>query len=208
MPAAPAKPYHHGNLRAALLEASLAVLAESGVADFSLREVARRAGVSPTAAYRHFADREALLAALALEGFQQLAASQQKVLARHPGDPAAALQALGEAYIQFAMTHVPVYRLMFSSLFGDKSGHPELRAASSLAFAAVHQVIERGMAEGSFAPGDVRVRAIAGWSTVHGLVTLLFDDLIGRMPAGKRERQAIIRAVVAQFVAGLKRTGR
>lgn len=148
-----AKPYHHGDLRAALLDAADALL-EAG--EVSLREAARRAGVSPAAAYRHFADKEALLAALA---------------ARHFGEFAAALAGAdfagkGVAYVRFALERPGRFRLMFGPLLKRAAAHPELRAASDAAF------------ERLTAAAGGRDAAIRAWAMVHGLAHLLLDGAI------------------------------
>src|SRR5689334_8708216 len=111
--------YHHGDLRNALLQTALRLVAERGPEGFSLREAAREVGVSPSAAYRHFADKEALLYALALDGHARLANAMERALGRVAGErgtaahAAAALNAIGEAYVEFAVRHPSHFRVMF-----------------------------------------------------------------------------------------------
>src|SRR5512136_65494 len=119
-PAAPSKaPYHHGDLRHALLEAALDLVTARGVEAFSLREAAREVGVSPAAAYRHFADKDALLAALALEAFARLGQAMERAVSRAPGEAgskahaAAVFLAVGPAYVEFAVQHPAQFRVMF-----------------------------------------------------------------------------------------------
>jgi AcrR family transcriptional regulator len=99
MARAGAKPYHHGDLRAALIESGTKLLRERGAAALSLREVAKAAGVSHAAPYRHFEDKAQLLAAIAAAGFERLRAAMQKAAADHPEDPRSQLIAAGEAYV-------------------------------------------------------------------------------------------------------------
>jgi AcrR family transcriptional regulator len=139
--------YHHGDLAAAILEAAARIIEKEGLRALSVREAARRAGVSHNAPYRHFPDREALLAALAAEGFVQLS----KALENRSG------RELAEAYVRFALEHPQRFRLMFAG------GHapPDLQARFGAAFA--------GLGAGA------SLAAAAAWSLVHGLAQLLLD---------------------------------
>ncbi len=184
--AAPAEPsYHHGNLRAALIEAGLAALeAHKGAAQpsqaLSLRELARQVGVTPNAAYRHFADKEALLKALAAEGFRQLAA--QSSAAQQAGVQAAAsgeagkeegFRASGLAYVRFARANPALFRLMFGRFASDQRD-PELTQAAMGAFQGV---LNSASQLGGLPVDDPRtlVSAIIAWSLVHGLGHLALD---------------------------------
>lgn len=152
------RPYHHGDLRAALIDAAETLLDAGG--DVSLREAARLAGVSPTAAYRHFADKDALLAALAVRGFQEFARALGEAAARDPGHE---LAARGRAYIRFALARPGRFRLMFGPLLARSADHPELRETSRRTFAAIEN-----------ATGDTD-EALRRWGMVHGLAHLLLD---------------------------------
>lgn len=138
------RPYHHGDLRAALLDAALALLEEDET--FSLRAVARRAGVSPTAPYRHYQDKEALLAAVATDGFTQLADRL---------DAAPELTAMAEEYVAFALAHPALFRLMY--------GRPTANTASARTAAILASRV-----------ADPAVQ-IGAWAMVHGLAVLLLD---------------------------------
>ncbi|MCW8086812.1 TetR/AcrR family transcriptional regulator [Sabulicella glaciei] len=151
-----AKPYHHGDLRAALLDAADSLLDAGGDGAVSLREAARIAGVSPTAAYRHFADKEALLAALAARHFAQFGAALG----------AAGLDAQGIAYVRFALARPGRFRLMFGPLLSRAKAHPELLAASQAAFDALTRI------------AGGREAAIRAWALVHGLSHLLLDGAL------------------------------
>lgn len=149
--------YHHGDLRAALLRAAGRQVEKEGVAGLSLREVARRAGVSHNAPYRHFPDRDSLLAALAAEGFETLAEKTRDKQGR----------AMGEAYVGFALAHPQRYRLMFDGLL-KLDEHPELRERARASYAALEKAFAgQGV--------DARLAAAAAWSLVHGLSHLLLD---------------------------------
>lgn len=175
------KPYHHGNLRIALLDAAADILAREGVTKLSLRGVARGAGVSQTAPYRHFKDKAALLAAVAARGFQGLANAMREGAAKHE-EPRDRLAEIGRTYIRFALEHDAVFRLMFGPEIPDKSADAELRAAADDAFAALASTAAgfngedttKFQGESDGAPDQ----AFTAWCFVHGLATLLIDQQI------------------------------
>lgn len=175
--------YHHGSLRVALLEQARAILDEGGPASVTLRETARRAGVSATATYRHFRDKDALLAAVAAEGFEQfavrLAASIQG------GRP---FTEMGRAYIKFALERPGLFRLMFSPLIQAREAHPDLAIASAKAFEVLNSAAKTAGELSTGAPPS----PIAAWALVHGLSHLMLD---GVFPPDQRAEiiEAIIR---------------
>ena len=182
--------YHHGDLRSALVEAGLAILAEGGdPAALTLRETARRAGVSAMAPYRHFADKEALLAAIAAVGFERLALAQRA--ADLAPSPSAALKAQGVAYIAFALANPALFRLMFGAAL-PSMGHDGLASAAKGSFdllvarvASLEPTAEAGGAEMD--------RVLGYWSLVHGLSMLAVDgklDRFGATPLELAERVA------------------
>lgn len=164
--------YHHGDLRPALLAAAGEILSEEGVTKLSLRGAARRAGVSQTAPYRHFRDKAALLAALAAGGFRELAEAMQRFAAT--SQPPQRLLATGQAYVAFALEKSALFRLMFGPEIADKASYPELRAAAAEAFA----VLTREVSRGRMSEAQAYDRAVAAWSLVHGLATLLIDGQV------------------------------
>lgn len=168
------KPYHHGDLRHALVEAGLKVLAEQGASGLNLREVARVAGVSHAAPYRHFADKEALVAAIAEDGFRQLQAALQKAQAKAPRTPSQHFVAMGQCYVQFALKHPAHFRVMFTST-RDAETQPELYALSKCGFLMLMDAIAAGQANGVLVAGDPEGFAKTLWATMHGLAVLLVD---------------------------------
>src|SRR5215472_1507516 len=124
------KPYHHGDLRHALIRAGLALLEEAGAANLDLRKVARKAGVSHAAPYRHFADKQALVAAINEEGFQWLAERIQATLREVPAEPFEQLLGVALAYVRFAQEHPRLMREMFSGLTIERESFASLHAAS------------------------------------------------------------------------------
>lgn len=179
-------PYHHGNLRQALLEAALIILAREGEAGLGLRDIARAVGVSAAAPYRHFDSRAALLEALAVTGFQRFTATMNGVAELRPADP---LQAMGKTYVLFALENANLFRLMFSPQL-KKDGRPGLKMAADAAFDTLRQVVG----------GDekaARIKALAAWAKVHGLAVLLLDGQIA-LRAGEDTE-----ALVAEIVGSL-----
>jgi AcrR family transcriptional regulator len=176
-------PYHHGNLRQALLEAALVILEKEGEAGLGLRDLARAVGVSAAAPYRHFDSRAALLEALAVTGFQRISAAMEGVAASDPPDPMAAM---GKTYVLFALSNANLFRLMFSPQL-KKDGRPGLRIAADAAFDTLRHVVGGDMRAG-------RIKALAAWAKVHGLSVLLLDAQIS-LRAGE-DTEALIAEII------------
>lgn len=170
------KTYHHGDLRAALLDAAIQAL-EAGE-PFSLRAVARRAGVSPAAPYRHFADREALDSAVAVEGFKDLQTDLATALSRIPASSPApvVITQLGITYVTFALRRPAVFRLMFGNEC-DESDSDRVQASQGL-----HSVLNEAIA-GLFPGADASNLSTALWSMAHGLAFLHLDGKFRPEPA-------------------------
>ncbi len=162
--------YHHGNLRDALLAAGLEALEGSAGKAPSLRELARQVGVSPTAVYRHFPDKQALDAALALEGLALLG-RQQAAAAEEAGGGAAGFAETGRAYVRFALAHPALFRLMFTR------GAPSAKAEEPDPARALLTANSRALARD---PARSERLALQAWSIAHGVAMLMLD---GRIPA-------------------------
>jgi len=171
------RPYHHGNLKNTLLEASLGLIREIGPGAFTLREVARRAGVSHNAPYRHFRNKEELLAAVAAEGFDRLTESMTKV-AESGSSALDRLRLSGRGYVHFALSHPQHFAVMFDAPWRFDS-YPEARAAGERAFGTLVRYIEGCQADGILPKGDWKPLALLAWSMVHGVAKLA---LSGRLP--------------------------
>lgn len=166
--------YHHGDLRAALVEAGLARLETGGEAALSLRALAKDAGVSPNAPYRHFDDKRALMGALAAEGFLQFA---DRIVQAAQGPPLEALKAQGRTYLEFALARPALYRLMFSpygySLTSDTCQREAGRAFASLVAAAT-----RAEAAGWKSGRPLMDSVLSYWAALHGWAGLVADRLV------------------------------
>jgi AcrR family transcriptional regulator len=169
------RPYHHGNLKEALREAALALIAEIGPRGFTLREVARRAGVSHNAPYRHFRDREALLAAVATEGFDRL--TRALAAAGPKSAPRERLRKCGIAYVDFALSWPEHFAAMFHAPW-DKEAYPECAAAAGRCFQTLLGFVRDAQAAGQLPPGDSARIANFSWSIVHGIATLANNGLL------------------------------
>jgi AcrR family transcriptional regulator len=175
-------PYHHGNLRQALLEAALVILEQEGEDGLGLRDLARAVGVSAAAPYRHFDSRAALLEALAVTGFKRFSARMQAVAQSQPDDP---LAAMGKTYVIFALQNANLFRLMFSPAL-KRDNRPGLKIAADAAFDTLRSAV-----------GSDRIRALAAWAKVHGLAVLLLDGQIA-IRAGE-DTEALIAEVIASL---------
>ena len=190
----PKESYHHGHLRHALLEAALALVAEKSVAELSLREVARRAGVTYAAPYHHFADKSALLAAVACQGFEGLAAELEQAAARK-ATLESELLAMAEAYVAFAIAHPAHYRVMFLPEVKESPDADALRVAGDRAFG---MLLERVMRARPSAPErEHRALAVTVWAALHGLALLTIDGVLqNKLPQPERMTRDICRSIV------------
>ena len=174
------KRYHHGQLRQALLDASLDIVAEGGPSALSLRKAARRAGVSHAAPKRHFATASDLYCAIAEDGYRKLRA----YLLERVGESATPVQALamlGVAYVEFATSHPGHFRAMFHSGVIDRTGSHPLEQAAGEAFDVLVAAIERCQQAGEVRPAPPRELALGAWALVHGLAVLAVDrQLVNR----------------------------
>ena len=179
----PTRPtYHHGDLRNSLIQAALTLVAERGVDGFSLREAARTVGVSPSACYRHFADREELLAAVAHEGLDTLAEEMRTAAAPYTeaerrSTPSAASGPTASAYLHFALEHPAHFRVMHALPKSEQSRELMLpRTPAVLAQAAMDALVEAGVV----APEAAGRALLACWTSVHGLASLAVS---GQLPS-------------------------
>ena len=165
--------YHHGDLRAQLLESALAILRTKGPQALTIRGVARAAHVSQAAPYRHFADRRALVAAVAEAGFHLLHTAMFEGMQRAPGGQG--FRQVAVAYMQFAHDHPAEYRIMFGPELSNHDELPALREASHATLGFVAGGIAGLQSAGVVGKGDPAIMAAALWSMLHGLVMLTLD---------------------------------
>lgn len=177
--------YHHGDLRRALIDAAAKLAAKYGVAGVTIRKVAGETGVSHAAPYHYFPTREALLAAVAEEGFTRFDAAQDEALRRAGPDPRERLCALGVSYVRFAIRNPYYFRVMFRPEFRKLEAYPTLAEVSSRAFDRLIDTVGAVMARSRSPEGDPVLPSILAWSAVHGLASLWLDGpLPTRTPTG------------------------
>lgn len=176
------RPYHRVNLKQSLLDSAVALIAEAGPQAFTLREVARRAGVSHNAPYRHFRDKDDLLAAVAAQGFDRLHEAMKRAMAK--GRTAAErLSLAGRGYIQFALQSPQHLLVMFETPV-PVDQRPEYAGAAQRAFQTLLDAIIAVQAEGCLPEGDPQPFAVVAWSAVHGLAKLAIG---GRLPFNAKQ---------------------
>lgn len=177
--------YHHGDLRAALIEGAVTLIREVGADAFTLREVARRAGVSHTAPYRHFRDKEDLTAAIAEEGFGLLGKAMRDA-GESDGDARARLLLAGRNYVELALRRPEHFRVMFATDL-DARRHPAAREAADAAFGGLVALIDACQKAKVVQRGDTLTLARIAWAQVHGIATLA----IGRQFAFKTQKDVL-----------------
>lgn len=167
-----AKKYHHGDLKNALIQAGVEVLAVEGVHGLSLRKVAKQAGVSHAAPYAHFADKQALIAAISTEGYKRLYLQMEEVLQAHAADPHRQLIESAWTYVQFATTDVETFKIMFSGVLEHEKDYPEFVEISQKTFQLVVQTVRACQAVGVLRPLAPELAAVMVWGQVHGIISL------------------------------------
>jgi AcrR family transcriptional regulator len=199
----PRTTYHHGDLPAALRDAARRLVAERGPDGFTLREAARAVGVDHAAVYRHFADKRALLAALAEDGFHELAAVLRAAVG--DGDAATRLGRVAAAYVRFALDDPARFRLVSGPRLNEDGRHPSLERALGAAVDVFLGAVQEGMARGEIQAGAARDAAFAVLTMAHGFADLV---LVRRIKA--RSTAAAVgyfETLVAPLLAGLRRAG-
>ena len=174
--------YHHGDLKQALIESGMRILKEEGVNALTLRSAARAAGVSHSAPYSHFADKQALLAAISTMGFNDLYDRITTTVMEFRNSPRELLTETGWTYIQFAVSEPNCFKLMFSGILEDEHSYPEFMAAVQKTYQKLVDVVEICQEGKVLRSGPQEENAIAVWSLVHGFVSLYLEQqLPGRV---------------------------
>jgi AcrR family transcriptional regulator len=191
-----AAPSPVADLRQRVLDASVALIKDEGLAALSMREVARRAGVSHQAPYHHFPDREAILAAIAEEGFVELVARMREARAK-PGTPGDRLVTLGRAYLAFAIDRNAHFRVMFRPELVSLDRFPDAKCRADDAFQELVGVVDELLREGLGRRDDSMPAACFAWAMVHGLASLMLDGPLAKKVPDARERDALVQSVLA-----------
>jgi AcrR family transcriptional regulator len=192
------RPYHHGDLRRALLEQAERTLRERGVQELSLRELAREVGVSHAAPRRHFPDRQALLDALAQAGFARLGSELRDAVDGAGDDFQDRLRATAAAYVRFATHDAALLELMFAGKHGPRA--TELNEAAERAFSVMLELIAHGQAEGVLEPGEPERVGLVLFATIQGIAALVTGGMVG---AGQVD--GLVADAIAYFLRGSRR---
>ena len=194
--------YHHGNLRCRLIEVALEMIEEAGTAELTLRGIAKRAGVSHSAPYRHFSDKEALLVAVTRQGVALMLSEINHRLERAKGDPLARFMVCGLAYIDFAIAHPAHYRVMFAS---PRKGAPEeLRPESTPFFHLFIDEITECWKQGILKGESPYPIALSAWSTVHGFSLLVIDGHLRGGSLDEGSLESMKRGLLYAFYEGVR----
>ncbi|MBN1239952.1 MAG: TetR/AcrR family transcriptional regulator [Gammaproteobacteria bacterium] len=196
--------YHHGNLRAALLDAAERLLGENGVTGVSLRAVAKEAGVSHTAPYRHFQDKQSLLAALAEIGFARLRDAMYGVIDAYPEDPRRQLVESAAAYVRLATSSPEMNHLMFGgALPEDAASSGTLQETAQQAFQGLLDIIGNGIRAGLYVERPPLELASTAWSLVHGLAMLVSTGKLGRRGGENADPETLARRMAEHLLEGI-----
>jgi AcrR family transcriptional regulator len=187
--------------RQALLRAAVEIANTDGAGAIGLREAARRAGVTHGAPYRHFESQQALVAAVAEQGFRQLMAEAQAAQAQAGSDPLLRFHAIGVAYLRFALDHPGQFRVMFGA---EAAADTAVRSAEAAVFALAVNEIASAQRQGMIAPGDPQEMALLAWSTAHGLSVLMIDGLVQWVGLDTADPERLARRITALMFNGLQ----
>src|SRR5215472_10897440 len=199
------KSYHHGDLRNALIQAGLELLAEGGAQELDLRKVARRAGVSHAAPYRHFADKQALIAAINEEGFHMLAERIRSTLREVSDEPFEQLLAVALAYVRFARENPWLMREMFSGITIERETFESLQMASKSVYRLYAEVIRSGQEREKIVDGDPTALAGVLWSVLHGLAMLIIENQMRPYADGSEGTERVTRYTIELLYRGFAR---
>ena len=194
--------YHHGDLRHEIIEEAKIWIETKDISSLSLRGIARHLGVSHNAPYRHFTDKESLLATIAEMGFEKLTQRLQQVLADNTLTPEEEIKALGVKYIEYAVSNPAYYRVMYSAYISDYQKYPSLDKAAEESFTILIETIAQGQKAGVIRSGDTRELAYVCWSLVHGVSMLYLDRQLRSSTIESVEKLA--KLATAMMIEGLE----
>ncbi len=191
--------YHHGDLKNALIKAGVKILAREGVNGLSLRKVAKQAGVSHAAPYSHFADKQALIAAISTEGFKQLYIRIDTIFARHHSTPESLLLETAWAYMQFALNEPDRFKLMFSSVLEKEKEYPDFVHYAQKNFSQIVDVVKVCQSAGVLRQGEPELAAVSVWGAVHGLVMLVLEGQISHTVLERHDLRKLLTFTLHQM---------
>jgi AcrR family transcriptional regulator len=202
-PPAP-KPYHHGDLRRVLIDAALQLAADGGAAAVSVREAARRAGVSPGAPFRHFGSRDALMTAVAEEAQRRFRAEIETALAEVPADdPLRRFRSFGLAYLRWAMRNPAYFEIISSGRYFDHDGAANLSRDNAELIAMAERMLAEAFAKGALRTSELKPVLIAGRALVYGFARMNIDGHFPRWGIADAEAERTAEAIIDLFIEGI-----
>ncbi len=197
----PRKNYHHGDLKNALIKAGVEILSKEGIEGLSLRKVAQRAGVSHSAPYSHFPDKQSLIAAISTEGFNQLYAELDAAVLAYPKNPKKQLLQGALAYLQFALNNTDTFKIMFSGVLEKEKEYPAFVEISHKTFQRVVDVVRACQEAGILRSTSPEMMAVAAWGQVHGIVSLALEGQISHAVLDGHAIEEVISFAVEQMIS-------
>lgn len=197
----PSKKYHHGDLKNALIKAGVEILSKEGMEGLSLRKVAQRAGVSHSAPYSHFPDKQSLIAAISTEGFNQLYSELDAAILAYPKNPKKQLQQGAEAYVQFALNNTDTFKIMFSGVLEKEKDYPAFVEISSKTFQRVVGVVRACQEAGLLRSSSAEMMAVAVWGQVHGIISLALEGQIPHTVLDGHKLEDVVAFATEQMMA-------
>jgi AcrR family transcriptional regulator len=202
-PQAP-KPYHHGDLRRVLIDAALQLAEEGGAAAVSVREAARRVGVSPGAPFRHFESRDALMTAVAEEAQRRFRAEIEAALSEVPAnDPLRRFRSFGLAYLRWALRNPAHFEIISSGRYFDHDGAANLSRDNSELIGMVERMLAQAFAAGALRTGELKPLLIAGRALVYGFARMNIDGHFPRWGVAEAEAERTAEAILDLFIEGI-----
>jgi len=199
-----AKPYHHGDLRRALIDAALRLAEQGGVEGISVREAARLAGVSPGAPFRHFETRDALMTAVAEEAQRRFRVEIDTVLAEAPAsDPLSRFRSFGLAYLRWAMRNPAHFEIISTGRYFNHDGAAALSRDNAELIAMIERLLEDALAQGQLRPSDLKTLKIAGRALVYGFARMNLDGHLPRWGVADEDVERTAAAVLDLFVGAI-----
>jgi len=196
----PTKKYHHGDLKNALIHAGVEILAKEGVGGLSLRKVAQRAGVSHSAPYAHFSDKQSLIAAISTEGFNQLYAELDATISPHVNDPKKQLIEGSLAYVRFAMNNTDTFKIMFSGVLEKEKEYPAFVEISHKTFRLVVDIVEACQDAGILSASQPDLMAVSVWGQVHGILSLALEGQVSHTVLDRHNIEDIVSFAIEQVL--------
>jgi AcrR family transcriptional regulator len=198
----PAKKYHHGDLENALIKAGVEILAKEGLGGLSLRRVAKRAGVSHSAPYAHFKDRQSLIAAISTEGFKQLYADLDAAIAPYASDPKRQLSEAAWAYVEFAKNNADTFKIMFSGVLEKEKEYPSFVEISRKLFERVVDIVRACQNAGVLRSDPPELIAVSIWGQVYGVIFLALEGQISHTVLDRFTIRDIVSFGIEQMIVG------